>query len=415
MDMASCGPSNALQNLSKHTQRDNTLQNEVIRNQPQQGNGFRNQSVVDQRLNQEFQQFTSGQTLNQFQPEPVHQQFHQHHRQHNHPQYSQHQPQQGWIQDFSNMSINQQPGHQTENIQNGKVQNDWHKQFMKQHQSSQQPLQNNVAYQPQHQMGGFQMNMRTNLSNSLYQTRGNMTEHKEIHKMEEENQIFDAQFDQLERELQEEQMSNEQTAEVQMDSNEFEKEQFAKTAQQVQESMLKGENSEASAKFKNSNFLKLMSSISNRSVELSAEGDKLVSTESGEDIRDNPDLIESQSPTPAPLSNHQEHINRIPTSRDDTPTQESLTLHLPDPLAHIKKGSVEGDVSPFQAAQIVSGNQVKASDWMEEDDWLDMTEDAPFPVMGGPQRAPPAQRRPNIMSDEWQEVYDDYKHDDDFN
>lgn len=54
MDAANCGPSNALQNLSKHTQRDNTLQNEIIRNQPQQGNGFRNQPIVDQRLNQDF-------------------------------------------------------------------------------------------------------------------------------------------------------------------------------------------------------------------------------------------------------------------------------------------------------------------------------------------------------------------------
>lgn len=413
MDAANCGPSNALQNLSKHTQRDNTLQNEIIRNQPQQGNGFRNQAIVDQRLNQDFQQFSNGQAFNQFQPEPVNQQFHQHHRQHNQAQHSQHHPQQGWVQDFSKMSINQQPRHQAGNIQNGKVQNDWHQQFM--NQTSQHPAQNNVAYQPQHQMGGFRMNMRTNLSNSLYQTRGNVPEHKEMHKMEEENQIFDAQFDQMERELQHENMSNEQTAEVQMDGNEFEKEQFAKTAKQVQESMLKGENAETNAKFQNSNFLKLMSSISNRSVELSAEGDKLVSKQSGEDIRDNPEVVTSQTPTPVPVSQYDQYTNHIPMSQDDMPTQEPQTLHLPDPLAHIKKGSIEGDVSPFQAAQIVTGNQVKTSDWMEDDDWLDMTEDAPFPVMGGPQRMPPKHPRNNIMSDEWQEVYDDYKHDDDFN
>ncbi|CUM51049.1 unnamed protein product [Debaryomyces tyrocola] len=414
MDAANCGPSNALQNLSKHTQRDNTLQNEIIRNQPQQGNGFRNQPIVDQRLNQDFQQFSNGQAFNQFQPEPVHQRFHQHHRQHNHAQHSQHHPQQGWVQDFSKMSINQQPRHQARNMRNGKVQNDWNQQFM--NQTSQHPVQNNVAYQPQHQMGGFQMNMRTNLSNSLYQTRGNIPEHKEMHKMEEENQIFDAQFDQMERELQHEQMSNEQTAEVQMDGNEFEKEQFAKTAKQVQESMLKGENTETNTKFQNSNFLKLMSSISNRSVELSAEGDKLVSKQSGEDIRDNPEVVSSQSPTPAPVSQYDQYTNHIPMSQDDMPTQEPQTLHLPDPLAHIKEGSIEGDVSPFQAAQIVTGNQVKTSDWMEDDEWLDMTEDAPFPVMGGPQRMPPTRRsRNNIMPDEWQEVYDDYKHDDDFN
>lgn len=250
------------------------------------------------------------------------------------------------------------------------------------------------------------MNMRTNVSNALYQTgRADMNEHQEMHKMEQEKQIFDDQFDQVERELQ--QANTEKTTEMHSETSEYDKEQFAKTAKQVQESMLKGQSEETNAKFQNSNFLKLMSLISNRSVEL--DGDKLVDRASGEDIRKNPAVVDSQ-PVPAPLQlNH--HANHIPMSRDQAPPQDSLTLHLPDPLAHIKKGSVVDDVSPFQAAQIVTGNQVKAGDWMDDDDWLDMTEDAPFPVPGGPQRVKPSR---NILSDEWQEVYDDYRHDDDY-
>lgn len=403
MDAASCGPSNALQNLSKHSQRDNTLQNEIIRNQPQQGNSFRNQPMVDQSLNQDFQQFSNGQTFNQFQLAPVHHQLNQQHNQrsHHHAPQNQFQPQQGWVLDFSNMNINQKPVHQQ-----GSAQSDWHQQFMNQRHPAQQ-VQSQGAYQAQRPMSGFNMNMRTNLSNSLYQTSTqNVGEHKEIHKLEEENQIFDDHFDQLERELQQEQATD-----IQVDGDEYDKEQFAKTAKQVHDSMLSGGDSETNSKFQNSDFLKLMSSISDRSVEISSEGDKLVQKQSGEDVRGLEDSRHSASPAPQQIHT-QQPMGHPQVPHPHAPVNEPQASHLPDPLAHIKDGALSDISSPLQAAKVVSGNQVKTNDWMDEDDWLDMTEDTPFPVRGGPQR-PRVPARRNIMTREAQEVYDDYRNDDD--
>ncbi|ODV70355.1 hypothetical protein HYPBUDRAFT_155268 [Hyphopichia burtonii NRRL Y-1933] len=425
---ASCGPSNALQNLSKHTQRDQSLQNEFInRNGPvNPGQSFRsNYTGVDHQLNQDFQQFNQLQNMNgnpafmnQFGPAPQipgrhHEQaqfnqFNQSQTHFNQPQL--HQPQssnskQGWVQDFSNLAISnrQQPT------------NDWHTQFMKQQGFQQhQPQAQHQRVMPNH-ASGFQMNMRTNLSQPMNQMAV-PTEHQEMHRMEQEKQVFDDQFDQLEKEL-EAQAVPEQTIleEInEVSTNENEKEEFAKTAQRVYDSMLSQQNTqttETSTKFQQSDFLKLMNSISSRKVELSQEGNKLVN-ESGQDIRNQ----EHISNLADPLQDVRNEVRQEPLSvrHDNTDyhravhepqmnTEEALRGHLPDPLAHIKDGELDA-FEPLQAARIVSGDQVKGNQWMEDSNW----EIEPDALHGS------RLQKGRILNQYEQEVFDDYRQDDDF-
>lgn len=421
---ASCGPSNALQNLSKHTQRDNSLQNEFMgRNAPQQpGQGFRsNVHHVDQNLNQEFQQFNGAHQVNNAYMNQISTSHNFNHIQRQ-PQQKQ---QPGWVQDFSNLSINhrQTPQHHQP------TQRDWHQQFMSQQgaqqhqqQHQQQPTQYNQRAMPNY-TAGFSMNMRTNLSNPVYNQMGTPTEHQEVHNLEQERLMFDDQFDQLEKELaaqeleQPEVVQQEADVQIPLDDNELEKEEFANTARKVHQSMTKSDgtrSTETNSKFEQSDFLKLMNSISNRSVELSHEGDKLVN-KAGEDIREHlsDPLREVKNeqlqnhPEPSSEVNYHQPMHEaspFPPYRSQmvrpAPVeshQPELRGHLPDPLAHIKDG-VLGDIdSPLQAAQIISGGQVNANDWMEDDMWT----------------APVATKKGSILDSLSQEVFDDYRHDDD--
>lgn len=429
---ASCGPSNALQTLSKHTQRDNSIQNDLInqnRNNVGQQQFRSNGHQVDQNLNRDFQQF-NGQNnafangfLDQFQRpmsnSPVH------------GPTLQNGAQQGWVNDFSNMSISQQPqshqqhqnhlSHQNHHQDHHQAhqQTGWHQQFMAQNKQQTSHIAQHHNLAPNY-TNAFSLNMRTNLSTPLYsQHLLPPTEHKQVHALEQEQQIFDDHFDQLEKELAAQQpeqlISDQHPAEFHMDSNELEKQQFADAAKQVHDSMLSNQqSSETSEKFQQSDFLKLMSSIKDRSVELSNQGDKLVDSTSGQDIRTHlPDPlreirneipITSQTPDyhrPVHLEPVMEQIPRKPPVPDNV----EVRSHLPDPLAHIKDGEL-GDVSePLQAARIISGNQVRTSDWMEGD-WMDFS----IPATTEPARP---RKRNNIMDDAWQEVYDDYRHDDD--
>lgn len=422
---ASCGPSNALQNLSKHTQRDNTLQNEFIgRNQHQQpGQGFRsNVRHVDQNLNQEFQQFNGGSQINNsFMNQLNAPQGFNHVQQHRQPQQNVHKQQPAWVQDFSNMSINQrqQPVAQLQHIQS-----DWHQQFMnqqanhQQHQQQHQPQANqfNQRIAPNY-TSAFNMNMRTNLSSPAHSQMGVPTEHQEIHNLEQERLMFDDQFDQLEKELasqEVEQPEVQQQAEPQvaLEGNELEKEEFANTARKVQQSMTKSDgtrSTETNSKFEQSEFLKLMNSISNRSVELSDQGDKLVNKQ-GEDIRehlsDPLSEVRSQQPEPDTQINYHQPMHDIgpvpshfgnPTNAPVESSQPELRSHLPDPLAHIKDGALGDMDGPLQAARIISGGQVNANDWMEDDMW------------SGPNYG----QKGSILDSFSQEVFDDYRHDDD--
>lgn len=401
---ASCGPTNALNKLSQYSQRDNSLQNEVLR-QPQQhlASQFKGGQLVDQRLNQDFNQFnqTSGGTnfasqfMNSHAPQFQNRNVSQAQQQSRAQQFQPQMANGNWVLDFSSMSI-------TDAQKGG-----WHQQF-NQHMSQQDqyPIQNNDIQQRQFMAQptsseAFQMNMRTNLSTTMNMNRnmnmnnaspGFKTEHREMH----ETAFFDSQFDELEKELQE-------ASEQQDALDESEKERFAETARKVKSSMLQGSSlqlEETSQKFQNSNFLKLMNSIGNRQVEL--EGDKLVEKE-GQKVQ----FVEPQETyvSMVPMADGREidyhkPLHPFPTITEERKQQlrDEHINHLPDPLAHLKDGDLANFTSPLEAAKIVSGNQVKTQDWMEDDQWLDQTG--------------PASQRSQIMSDEWQEVFDDYRHDD---
>lgn len=392
---ASCGPTNALTSLSKHAQRDNSLQNEFIhRNAGNQPQRFRQGSQVDARLNNEFQQFNE----TNFVAPAFQQQQHQHQNQQHHNQqlHNQQHHNPAWVQDFSNLSL-QQP-------KQGAIQNDWHKQFMQQHQPQQQYVQ-------QHHQVSQPFGM--NYTRGMHMNQAPHMAH-ETPQMEHPQVDFDSQFDMVEREM-----------EGRMDDptldTEHDKAQFAETARQVESSLRAAESRlpEMSDKLQNSNFLKLMSSISNRQVEL--EGDKLVNADSKQDIREEisqhlsdplADMkremgsVSEDVPDHNYVSANYRRLDPITGSQD-----QSLApplCHLPDPLAHIKDGDLDGEeiLLSLQAARIISGNQVKASDWIEDDDWLDMTEQPHIDAY--------KPRKNGLMSDAWQEVYDDYRHDDDF-
>lgn len=389
--MDSCGPSNAVSNLSKHTQRDNSLQNDVIRrNGPQNNQQFRNNQIIDNNLNQEFNQFSGNQFNgsfdggNQFANQFM-SRFPMKGRGQNRNQ--------GWVNDFSNLSLernelqtrdmtreqgwNQQfmNGSQQYNQQQQNSQQFNQQQQNIQHQFQQNQLQQNQVNQQIQPQMPFHMNTRTNLNPVYHEPVGNLTEHQEMHKMEQQHQQFEDEFKLLEQE---------------MHSNTTDKEEFAKTARKIHESMTN--NHEQNEKIQQSNFLKLMNSISNRSVELSNEGDKLVDSQSGQDVREQEitehlsdplrDVKESSETVATPdyhrpmysdagqVVNQRQAVNQEqPQEQTQEQTQQADPHHnpLPDPLAHIQDGALSNIQEPLQAARIISGNQVVPEAWME--DW----------------------------------------------
>ncbi|EMG50270.1 hypothetical protein SBY92_003614 [Candida maltosa Xu316] len=409
MDAASCGPSNAIQNLSKHTQRDTSLQHQRHQPQPQpQGiHQFRQGQQVDARLNNDFQQFNNGSDfansfMNQMNMKPNVQQ--QQHKQQN-LQFQQG----GWVNDFSNLSIQKKPQQQ--------MKSDWQQQFMQQsaHPMQQQQVQPQQPYlqqmTPNYTTGGYQM--RTNLAAPSFQ---NQTEHQQSHKLEEEQRRFENEFAMIEKHLQAEQQEEQVVGDAEI--NDIAKEKFAETARKVEDSIKTKtyNDSEMQAKFENSQFLKLMSSIGNRQVEL--EGDKLVTADSKEDIREK-GIPETDAQTNKPFAAaqqinnnenpdyHQPMYDQVPvastfpiisneeveeqTQKEPDNKQEN---RLPDPLAHILDGQLNDINDPLTAARIISGGQVQMKDWVED-------YDRPF-------------RKGQIVDHHWDEMYQDYRHDDDF-
>lgn len=434
---ANCGPSTALQNLSKHTQKDNSLQRQH-QNIPQPQTGIQNfrLNTADSRLNNDFQRFNNGNDfansfMNQVNVKPGFPQPQQHHS-------PVPQAQQGWVNDFSTLSINNQPPQMMAKNVPAQQNADWHQQFIQSQQGMQQQQQQNIQQQNIQQQGihsmapnyavgqGFRMNMRTDLSAPVY---AQQSEHQEIHKIEEQQKQFESQFDAIEKELQNSEQQQQQqqqelhTIEIAGDGD---KEKFAETARKVEQSMhnVNSQNMEMKDKFQNSDFLKLMKSIGNRQVEL--EGDKLVDVNSGQDIRqqehgeakvsEQPPLYRVHDPmftddgftrqqesihpepilVPQAIDPEMAHANKQPLSQENK---------LPDPLAHIKDGELGDIIDPFSAARIVSGGQVTMTDWMDDSD-----DDA----YGMFELGSPNLQRGRIVDQAWQEVFDDYRHDDDF-
>lgn len=415
---ASCGPSSALNQFNKHSQRDTSLQNEAAARAQHGPQHFRNLHAVDARLNQEFQQFSSQNMDSRFQP--------QHHQiRHTNPQMGQ-KAQPGWVQDFGSMHL--EDGAQMQNPQQHRqspaLQADWHLQFMKQgHTQTQQNLQNNQQHghsvNQNYQTGYSGMNSYA-MRGGAYQPAPQMNAPQQHQSQNVDMAVdFDSEFDRIERELQTENVPAEATttaATSAVGDDDVEKEQFADVARQVKESMLnrKAISQETSAKIENSEFLKLMTSISERKVELNSEKDKLVERELGSDIREHlsdplrheratPDYHEPQfgaggAPAPADHVTAGHVPGHVPQTQSPESSLPLLRLHLPDPLAHIRDGALLGDLTPLQAARIVSGGQVESNKWMEDEAWTPR-----FNMRrGGPQLMDPAA----------QEVYDDYRHDD---
>ncbi|KAI5959212.1 hypothetical protein KGF57_002150 [Candida theae] len=457
MDTASCGPSSAIQNLNKHTQRDTSLQHQRLGNPPQQQgvHQFRQNQVVDQQLNQEFQRFNSGgpghdfatsfmeQNRPQFQPQHrAVQPQHQHQHQHQHPQQQQ---QQGWINDFSGLSIEQRQQPQV---------NNWSKQFMqggpsqqqqKQYYQQQQQRQNQQpmvhSQIPNYSLGTFQNRINMNAVGAVPQFAA-QTEHQQIHKLDAGHQeILENEFDRIEKELAQEPQTSEAEAilseSVDKALEDHDRDLFAETARSVENSMngLNTNDAAMAEKFQQSSFLNLMHSIANKetvlennelktqenvSAETSAQ-DTASNLKSSDYIQPmyNPDQQQNQVDSMGfntdefsdeTIPNHpftqQTTSTRFNTDEfsDDTilnhplppqaiPQMQRKNLqqhepsetqnHLPDPLAHIGN-QLDGVTDPLTAARIISGGQVRSRDWEDDDDWL--TEDVTWrkgQVVGG--------------------------------
>lgn len=412
---ASCGPTSAVSQLSKHTQRDTSLQHEVIR----QGHGpsrsaFRNQPGLDTNLNREFHQFQgrgmeysfqgqafgdqkmngdfAGQFHGQSQPGQRHNQISQH-LSSQHMDIQQHVGNQQWVKDFNGLSINQ---NSQIHKQTAQPQTNWSLQFLqhtRQHNMSGQGARQDYSMQPM--LNPLNLQMTYQDQQGFHQSQDQSSHF--------DSQAFDDQFEKVSREIDELEQMNE--VENVASHDDTEKIQFAEAARRVQTHMTSASplvSSETASKFQQSNFLKLMTQISNREVEVNMEGDKLVTKESGEDVRkylSDPLKEERLNYETRSESSQPVFTPKNPVQLEGVVTNESANVrsHLPDPLAHIKDGQLLGDLTPLQAARVISGGQVRRDDWFEDESW----------GYGRPQRLP------GLLEKHEQEVYDDYRNDDD--
>lgn len=404
---ASCGPTNALSQLTKHTQRDTSLQHErpqQLRQQP----GFRSQPGVDANLNQDFLHFASG-SLEGVRPQLLSMG----------PGFGQHVPMAQSNMGRSNMGqsnmgqshMNQSNMSMAQPVQGSGWVQDFNKLLLAQGRS--QISQGNQmgsmrSGQLQHQGFGYGQAAYNSMAQSQWQgqTMGQapvmQTSHQDSTPQFDEEALA-AHFEQIELD-----MVQEEAAQQAARDNDAEREEFAAAARQVRNSMLSDKqpkSDDTAAKFEQSNFLKLMSLISEREVELSAEGDRLVQRSTGEDIREylsdplrHERAAESESSQGPPLEEQPDYHRPMFEHGSSTAPKESESIrsHLPDPLAHIKDGALASDLLALQAAQVISGGQVQGSSWMEDEMW-----DAP------------ANARGSILTREEQEVYDDYRNMDD--
>ena len=421
MDAASCGPSSALQSMSKYSQRDTSLQKDVV-GHPSQGhvNEFRSQQAMDPYLANEFQEFQRGESLGTFRETPMAPGVPKYQMNVNRGMYDgdhqhfQHQNQ--WVLDFSRLNLDTAKTHSGQTLQRSSK-GDWKDAFLSQvqqqglHQSFEAPRQYFLSHIPPRQYHANHSGLRNyTLPNTL-----GMLEHQELHRRVEEERQFEEEFDKLEQELEGEGIDQNDEL-LQQNSLRHSNDEFAAIASKVERTMRENKNKESSEKFQNSSFLKLMNAISNRSVELSENGKDLV-----EVALNQGNTPSSNSPTPdqyqegpqlrtdsfIPQQSQMSQMDRnIPS--DPVPTGS----HLPDPLAHLKDNDLAKIMTPLQAAKVVSGNQVSNSDWLEDPDWsdqpnwnnmtprLDFDEPKPYP-------------RGRILSELQEESYYDYRNDDD--
>ncbi|CCE83675.1 Piso0_004260 [Millerozyma farinosa CBS 7064] len=394
MNGAECGPSNALTKLQSHTAKDNSLQREFNRGFAGAPGQFRGVNV-DRQLNQDFREFSQGGRPG------VSRANVSLHTYADSPGLSlgrniapggasqAHGASEKWVDDFAQLNIQKRDfgqRHAWEQSQRG----DWQKQFMLQQsqQSQQGAMQNQQQRQNQYQgqyMGQYlNQNQFGRLGNDMIELS-----HSGMVNGLHDNSVFDDQFKQLERELQE-QNAEQQQEQPEVVYEDVDNQGFSEAARDVRDAMLSSSGS-TGVKFRNSDFFHLMESVAEKRVQISQDGKS---------------LEQRASAPPASSVPQQQHPNH---------PRDSLKHYLPDPLSHVKDGALDDFNSPLAAAKAVSGNQVSTSDWIMDDDWLDMTA-APTPAAANASKttALPERQKVNLMPAEWQEVYDDYRHDDDF-
>lgn len=413
--MDSCGPSSALTQLNKHAQRDQTLQNEFVRPAPGQNANAFQRPRVDHALNSEFERFQQ----DSFQPLNMDMQQFQHQNLQNQNLQNQHQNHQ-----LQNLRNHQLQSHQPQSHQNLQLQNQLQNHQSQNFQGQNQLQQPNTFAQQflaqnQSQKSGWvddfhALSLRDRPSwNRQFMQKTPLTfTHAPVYTNKDtdmEVEDLGAQFDEVERELAQLEQNGAQKEEVQNEAVQADavradddKERFAEAARQVQRLMLEQGGlrlDETSEKFAQLNFLKLMALISERQVEISPDGESLV--------RSNPERAPEPDyhvpPRDAETLRAQNVRGGTETVRESE--SSSVRAHLPDPLAHVRDGALALDLTPLQAARIISGGQVRPADWTEDESW---TAETPRQ-----QQTPRPQRAP-LLDHAAQEAYDDYRNDDDF-
>ncbi len=350
----SCGPSNPLQNLQKHTSSDRSLQQEAASGSQQQrpGSNFRhNNAVLDQRLEADFTNFQQHQHQQQHHMNGVFDDasymtmtMGQRQNQQQRQQQQQQQQQQNWANDFSNLSISGTSQQQfSQNQQNQQqVAPGWKSEF-----SQSSGIQQNQPYSTFQQP--YMMNrsmISQNMTNSIYQQQQSQQQQSQ-QPQHISNDIFEQAFSNVEASIKLSEQHIEQPQDLQQEQpqDEFHEdtEQFSQVAKQIAHNL----SSDKSEKFQQSNFLSLMKQIANKEVLMNKEGSKLVYTD-GTNINDN---IETSS------NGKQRESN-------------TMSKALEDPLIHFNPNDkTEGDFnSPFEMA--------KATGFVEhENNWEEVYDD----------------------------------------
>lgn len=328
-DPASCGGSNAVNKFNQRANVDSSLQRQLQLNSQQQGaqGSFNKLGRVDHRLQREYESFGAQQGRQWDQGQPI--------QQDRLGVQSGH-PDQRWVSDFQNMSINTGPqsqqGWKAEYIHRQGVQGPQGVQSVQQGvqgvqqgldiQSQGQYYQSPAAMSSYQSMGGQYRQDLWSGSQSQSNVQSTVFE-SEFSAVEEELTRSNVQQD---HPIQREQVPVEEPAAQASHEaiDESDKIRFAQIAQSVFNTMntTPGVSGTTSDKFKNSNFMKLMDRVSKREVEINDDRDKFIDSK-GHDIRDD----------------------------------------LPDPLRDLRESDLRG---PFESAKVVHeqmGDHLTSSAW----------------------------------------------------
>lgn len=256
----SCGPSTSVQKLSSFSNTGNVVNNDYNPNLVKQQSSSFKTSGMSSKLEQDFKNFegssdyrVGGMPVSRFSPLPEMLRL----------QNQQHQPVRGehkWLNDFSNLQLNQH-----NNVSQTQLMNQMpmeQARAMNQISAGQtQAMNHRMAYVPQYKQG---VNPVMQVPNSR-----NQSEHQQVHKYQTEDDIFEAAFNNIEKEVG-------QTVETGLEQD-AEGNELSAIAGRIKATMESQQDTEElNSKFKNSNFLKLMNKISDKKVVIAEDGKDLV-------------------------------------------------------------------------------------------------------------------------------------------